>query len=250
MTTAPVRRGAAAGASVLALGALTACGTISDLLPGQDPFLDQSPRSIAKAGFADMREVTSMRVLGSIEDKDNGFTRVDIRLDDTVCTGTLDVPDGTIRVVSTAKGAWFSADDDFWRAQAGASSPQADRVVQQYAGKWVAVGKKERSLLDLCDLDALLSGFTVDKDDTEDSVRAGEVEQVGDADAVPVTGRDGKEQVTAWVSVDAPHRVLKLAPADDEGRPDALYFEEFGQKVVVEPPDKKDIVVLPGGTSV
>ena len=49
-------------------------------------------------------------------------------------------------------------------------------------------------------------------------------------------------RVTAWVDVAAPHHVLKLAPADDGGRPDALYFEEFGADVVAESPEENDVI--------
>ena len=55
----------------------------------------------------------------------------------------------------------------------------------------------------------------------------------------------GKKRTTIWVSVDAPHYVLKTAPAKDKGLPDALYFEEFGVKVVVETPADKDILEVP-----
>ena len=247
MIHARSRRALTAGAGLLALAPLASCGAIGEYLPGQDPFLDQSPRSIAKAGFADMRKVSSMRVLGSVEDKRNGFMRVDLRLDDTDCTGTLDTPDGTIRILRSADGAWFSADDDFWRAKAGGASPQVDKIVREYAGKWAVIGKKERPMLEMCDLDTMLSGFTVEADDTEDTIEVGEVEKIGDADAVPVTGQDGKKRVTVWVAVDAPHRVLKQAPARDTGRPDELFFEEFDADVVVESPTKEDVVVLPSG---
>lgn len=244
MNTARSRRALAGGATLLALSSLTACGAIGDFVLGSDPFLDQSPRSMAKAAFADMREVTSLRVLGSLEDKDNGFTKVDLRLDDSSCAGTLDMPAGTMRIRKNDKGAWLSLDEDFWRTNAG-GSPQADKLVREFADQWSVIGKKDKAILKLCDLDSLLTTFEVDEDDTEDTIEAGEVVLVGDADAVPVTGQDGKERVTAWVSVEAPHRVLKMAPARDEGRPDALYFEEFGADVVVESPAKKDVVTLP-----
>lgn len=244
MNTARTRRAVAAAASVLALTSLNACGAIGDLVPGMDPFLDQSPRSMAKAGFADMRDVTSVRVLGSMEDKKNGFTRVDLRLDDTTCTGTLDMPAGTVRVLKTDQGAWYSFDAKFWRSAAG-NSPQGDKLVRQYASRWSVIGADDKPLLKLCDLDTVLSGFTVDGDDSEETIEAGEVVQVGEADAVPVTGQDGKDRVTAWISVAAPHLVLKMAPAKDTGRPDVLYFEEFGAKVVAESPAKKDVVVFP-----
>ena len=117
-------------------------------------------------------------------------------------------------------------------------------MVRSYAGRWSAIGAKD-STLSLCNLDEILDAFSLDKNDTEDTIDAREVVELGGSDVVPVTGQEGKKRVTAWVSVDGPHRVLKMAPAKDTGRPDELFFEEFGAKVVVESPDKKDIVVLP-----
>lgn len=119
-----------------------------------------------------MRKVTSMRVFGSQEDKKNGFTRVDLRLDETSCTDTLDSAGGSIRALKNADGARFSADDDPWRMQAG-SSPAADEVVRDYAGRWSAIGGNN-PLLDLCDLDALLEGFAMEDDDTVDTIEASE----------------------------------------------------------------------------
>lgn len=245
MNTAAIGRAtAAAGASFAALIALGGCGPIGDLRLGQDPFLDQSPRNIAKAAFADMREVRSVRVLGSQENKEAGFTRIDLRLDDTNCVGSLTTADGTIRVRKNAEGGWFSADKNFWRSQIGSSS-RAEELAKSYADKWTAIGPKNE-LFNLCDLDEFMDSFALDEEDTGDSIEAGEVVQVGGADAVPVTGQDGKKRVTAWVAVEAPHRVLKMAPARDTGRPDELFFEEFGAKVVVETPADKDVVELPG----
>ena len=240
MNTAPARRLIAVGCSVLAL---SACG--SSFMQRTDAFVEKSPHDIAQAGFDDMRKVSSMRVIGSQETKDYGFTRVDLRLDDTSCTGTLDSAGGTIRVLKNADGSWFTADSAFWRSQTG-STPQADQAIKRYAGQWSAIGRKN-PLLDLCDIGAMRDAFALDGDDTEGSIDAGEVGEVGGSAAVPLTGRDGKDVVTVWVAVDAPHHVLKMAPAHDSGRPDALYFEEFGVKVVAESPDKKDIVTLPGG---
>ena len=249
MKTAPTRRAVAAGTAILALSSLNACGAIGDLVPGNNAFVEQGPRKVAKAGFDEMRDLTSMRVLGSMEDKRFGFTRIDIKLDDTNCTGTLDTAEGSIRVTKTADEAWFSADEDFWQANIGVQSPQADRLIRKYAGNWSSIGKDDKKILGLCDLDNYRGSFTLDKTDTDDTLKMGEVVEVGDADAVPITGRDGKELVTVWIGVDAPHRVLKIAPARDTGREDALYFEEFGLNVVVKTPAKKDIVVLPQGQS-
>ena len=94
-------------------------------------------------------------------------------------------------------------------------------------------------------LERLIAAFELDADDTDDTIEVGEVEEIGGINAVALTGQDGKERVTAWVAVTAPHRVLKMAPADDTGRPDELFFEEFGADVVAESPSRKDIVTLP-----
>jgi hypothetical protein len=225
--TTPRRTSAAAAAAAFVL---TSCG----MLPGDPDFLDQSPRSMAKAAFADMRNVSSVRILGSLE-SDAGFMRVDLRVDDTSCAGNLDLAVGNMRLRKNSHGAWFSGDENFWRAST--SSARAD----SYAGAWVAI-PQENGMLELCDLDALLDSFKLDKDDTEDTIEVGEVEKIGDADAVALTGQEGKERTTVWVAVESPHRVLKMAPADDTGRPDELYFEEFGAVVVAESPPEKRVV--------
>ena len=199
---------------------------------------------MAKASFDDMQDVTSMRVLGSQERKKDGFTRLDIRLNASRCSASVDMPAGTLRILKNADGAWFSVDDDFLRSTAG-SSPQAEKFARTYAGKWSVI-KEKSPVLGFCDFDKMLGAVALDRQDTDDTIEVGEVVQVGDADAVPVTGQNGKERVTVWVAVDAPHRVLKLGPAKDTGRRDELYFEEFGVDVEAESPAKKDLVVIPG----
>ncbi|MFC7725131.1 hypothetical protein ACFQW6_08440 [Nocardioides sp. GCM10028917] len=231
MNAVSLRRAAAVGASLLAL---TACSVLS---PGSE-FLDQGPRGMAEAAFSDMREVTSMRVLGS-QEGDVGFTRVDLKVDKSSCVGSLDADGGGIQIIKNADGAWFKGNANFWLAR-GAPPQRAD----QLSGGWLVIEGKDK-LLELCDLEALLESFELHEDDTDETIEVGEVEEIGDADAVALTGQDGKERVTAWVAVTTPHRVLKMAPADDGGRPDELYFEEFGVDVVAESPAKRDIVTLP-----
>ena len=242
MSTAPSRRATAVGASVLAL---TGC---SAMMAG-DGFLEQSPRSMAKDAFADMQKVTSMRILGRT-DADTGPIRVDMRVDGTSCAGNLDTDDGRIQIVKNDDGAWFKAEPRFWRTQA--SSRQAgEAAAKAYADSWVVLeptkGKKGKgALLEMCDLDALLAEFELDADDTKRSIEAGEVVQVDDQAAVPLTGHDGTERITVWVAVAPPHRVLKLAPEKDKGMPDALIFDDVGDDVVADTPPAKDIVTIPG----
>lgn len=236
MHTTPSRRAAAALASVLAL---SACGSLSS----GDDFLDENPRSMAKTAFADTRKATSMRILGSLEGEgDLGFMRVDIRIDHTSCNARIKSEDGDIQIIKNPEGAWMQADEQFWRAQAP-SFQVADKVAA-YSGSWIAMEEKgDRTKL--CDLDDLLRQFKVDKHDTKGTLDVGEVEEIGGVDAVPLTGRDKKEYVTVWAAVEAPHRVVKIAPKDDRGMPDELFFD-YDVHVLAETPDKKDIITIPG----
>ncbi len=220
--------------------AVSSCGRLSS----DDEFLDQSPRAMAKTAFRDMRAVTSLRMLGSA-DTDVGLTRVDVRLDADSCVGSLDTSEGGFRLVKNSDGAWFNADNEFWRSQAP-TRQQGETLIAAYAGSWVELDGKT-DIGEFCDLDGLLSNFKLDKSDTEDRIDGGEVEKVGDADAVALDGRDGKERITVWVAVDAPHHVLKMAPTNDTGEAEALYFEEFGVDVVAETPAKDDIAKISTG---
>ena len=92
-----------------------------------------------------------------------------------------------------------------------------------------------------------LGSFQVDEDDTDESLSKGEIEAIGDRKAIAVTGGEGKDRVTAWVAIDAPHLVLKMAPVRQGAFEEALFFEEFGGEVDAETPKKADIVSLPKG---
>jgi hypothetical protein len=240
MNATQIARALAAGASLVALASLTACGAIEGFIPGRDPFLDQSPRSIAKAAFADMRKVTSLRILGDTEDRKNGRMGVDVSVGKSGCSGSITTEDGGFQIRQNDDGAWVRGDEDFVRAQAGSPS-QADAAWKKLRGTWVPLDGKD-AYLELCDLDELLANFTLDESDTSETIDADTVVQVGDADAIPLTGQDGRKLTTIWVAVADPHHVLKMAPARDTGMPDALFFEEFGADVVVETPAKKDIL--------
>ena len=243
MNTVPARRAVAAGASALALSTLTACGTISDFMPGQDPFLDQSARSMAKASFADMQDVGSMRILGDLDSDEFGRMRVDISVGKDGCNGSFELDGkGGFQLRHNDDGTWLRADERFWQTQMDTRA-QGDQAWRTIRNRWLVVDDKDEKddYRELCDLDRVLAEFELDPEDTEDSLEAGAVAEVGDSDAVPLTGGKGSKRTTMWVSLDAPHHVLKMAPAKDKGLPDALYFEEFGVKVVVETPGKKEI---------
>ena len=241
MKSTSVLSAAAATAAVLLT---TACGSLpgaGGLLGRHSEFLDQSAVDIAEASFSDMRKVTSLRLLGSVDTDQYGMADIDIRLDGTDCKGSFDTDDGDVRFVQVGKSSWLSLDDDMWTSQTS-SDRQADLVLKKYSGTWFAGGKKD--LTQLCDIKKFLSGFKVDERD-RGGVEVGDVEKVGDLDAIPLSGRDGKKQCTVWVSVDAPHHVVKMTQRKRGDATEVVYFEEFGVEVDVEAPDKKDVVASP-----
>lgn len=234
MRTAPLGGAAAALAATILL---SSCGVLSD----DDAFLEQAPREIAKVAFKEMRQLSSMRVLGTVDDDQLGPMRVDLKIDASdACVGSLHTGRGNLDFVQNAKGAWFRGDERFLRSLSGATEQTAATLGRS----WFEAGKDD-DLSRLCSWRDLVGDFRVAKDDTVERIDEDEVEEVGGADAVPITGRDGKEPTTAWVSVKAPHRVLKMAPLRTTGEIEELYFEEFDLDVVARTPPRKDIVGLP-----
>ena len=227
-----------AAVAALALVALSGCSLLSD----ENDFTRQSARSIAEQSFEGMKDVTSVRLLGTVRMK-MGVVRVDLRVDDTSCTGTFGTPQGELRVRRTADGVWFQAEDDYWRAES--SSPEHARaVIARFGGKWVVM-EGQKDLERYCTLADFMEGFHLDKSDTEDTLDKGEIVKIGEDHAIAVTGSDGKERVTTWIDIEAPHHVLKIAPARETAAHEELFIEEFGTDVEVTTPPKKDIVRAP-----
>lgn len=237
MTLAPPGRAMSLAVVVLVLS------SCSSLPGGDSDFVEQGPRAIAKAAFKEMRDVESLRMLGSVDTDDDGIARVDLRLDGRGnCTGSMTFDAGTLRVVRNDMGAWFTADERYWRSLASSPAQEA-QLMATLRGSWVQL-EEDDDVAELCDLQRLLDSFRLTKQDTADTLSKGEVEQVGETDAIAITGRNGKESVTAWVSVEAPHHVLKVAPANDTGELEELFLEEFDRLVVADSPPKRDIVDL------
>ena len=111
-----------AGGRLVASDAAVPGGVRRAGLRGHDDFLEQGASSIAKAASDGMSKVSSMRVIGSQEDKELGFTRIDLRLDDTSCTGSPGQCGGTIRVLKNAEEPGSPRDEKFWRTQVGSAT--------------------------------------------------------------------------------------------------------------------------------
>ncbi|GAA5137246.1 hypothetical protein GCM10023339_77310 [Alloalcanivorax gelatiniphagus] len=234
MNTAPLTRVTAVLTAALVL---SACGIVDE----DDDFLDQGPRNMAKAAFAEMRQTTSLRILGTIEDE-SGRTRVDISVGDTGCIARFWADEGQLSLIKNTDGAWLQADARFWRSEA--SSPREAEMLSPYSDSWITV-RDENEFTGLCDLKSFVKNFTVTEKDTDDTIRVGDVEEVGGEDAVPLHGRGKKGRATVWVAVDAPHHVVKMVLRKG-GKKQELFLSHFGIGVDAEAPRKKDTVVIPG----
>ena len=236
MNHASTRRAAIAAAAGLVL---SACGNSA-----ADKFLSRSPDDIVKTSLEAMREVESMRLLG-IAETDSGMARFDMKINASSCVGSFDTADGGLQVIKNSDGAWFYADEQFWNSQSTTPTHAAE-VRRIFSGSWVAIeGKNDWE--ELCDFDALLDGFKVDKvlEDNGDRIESDDIEQIGDTDAVPIEGRGGRKRATAWIDVAAPHHIVKMTLSNGSAQPDEFYLEEFGVEFVAETPDKEDIVTVP-----
>lgn len=218
---------------------LSACGGPA----GADPeFLGQSPRAITKTAFAQMRSLTSVRILGTVMTTD-GRIRIDLKADDQGgCTGSLRLNHGSARFIHTPEGTWLKADESFWRANA--QSPKHLRQIQASLGtSWTQAPAKTADFEGLCSATTMLVEFKARKDGGEGRFSKGDVELIGETEAIAINKKGGGHSSTVWVSVATPHRVVKLASREG-GNPTTLSFEDFGVAVDAEAPHEDDVVEL------
>lgn len=76
----------------------SACGTVEGVLDNgvfarRNEFTEQNGLAIAQVAFKEMRDVSSLRLLGTTETS-VGTIRVDIRMDESNCAGTFDTSSG------------------------------------------------------------------------------------------------------------------------------------------------------------
>lgn len=228
---------AAIGAAATLL--LAACGAPA----AADPeFLAQSPRAIIKTAFAEMNDLTSARILGTVV-TDDGRIKVDVRTDDEgTCTGSLQLERGRTQFIHTAETTWLKPDEDYW--QASARSPQQARQIMARIGtSWTVAPPQSVDVDRICHPPSLLDGFKARKDGGEGRLSKGAVELIGDTEAIEINEKGGGQSSTVWVSVTSPHRVVRIQ-SRERGVGEAVSFEEFGVEVSAETPAPDDVVDL------
>ncbi|PUA82925.1 hypothetical protein [Nocardioides currus] len=225
------------GTALVGTALLTSCGSTTT---PDDPFLDQSPRAITRTAMAAMDDVTSVRLLGTLH-TDRGRVRIDVRVDDGGrCAGSFDGDRGGARFVSSDDGTWAQPDETFWRTST-ATSREAEKVMREVGTSWVSLADGAVDVDELCGTKAILGGFKGRKDGGEGRLSKGDVELVGDTQAVAVRAKGRGQAATMWVEVEEPHRVVKII-SRDHGRPQSISFEEFGTEVTAEAPPADEVL--------
>lgn len=240
--------------SITALGAvatlllLTGCAEKSQADPD---FLAQSPRAITKTAFAEIADLTSVRILGTMA-LDEGLVRVDLTTDNEgSCAGSFTLPGGGTRFIRTDETTWLQPDKDYWNAVAPtpqvarkivtALRPDRLRGTTQAQSAWTPAPAGTVDVDHLCNAAALLEDFKARKDGGEGRLSKGAVELVGETEAIAINEKGGGKSSTVWVAVTAPHRVVKVTKRG-RGQVETASFEEFGIEVDAEPPAEDDVV--------
>lgn len=222
---------------VASLLAFSGCG-------GEEPVVvEKNPRTITKDAFAEMAELDSVRIIGTVRPAD-GQARIDVRTDrDGSCAGSLALERGRVQFVHTAEDqTWIKGDRDFWLAEL--ASPQAaDRAIKRLGSAWATVATDPVDFDAYCAIDPLLADFKTYKDGGAGRLSKGEVELLGESQTIPVRLKGGGQQSTIWVSVAEPFRVVKIVSRDSM-RPVNVTFEEFDVPVDAAAPSEDDVVEL------
>src|SRR5919106_2386500 len=118
-------------ATLTAVFLLSACGS------GSDPYEDTSPNDIAKDVADAMKEVTSLRMAGTLT-QDGQTIDVDLAMSASGnCEGQMSLEgQGSFELIVTDGDGFIKPDEEFWRTQGG---PQADALIETVGDKWVAV---------------------------------------------------------------------------------------------------------------
>jgi hypothetical protein len=224
--------------TALTLGAMTGCSVYQDFTTSG--FAKQEPDAIVAAASKAMLDVTSMRLTGQVRSHGRSvFVDISVAEGD-LCRGTMRIEGANVDIRRVGAKAWVR----------GESGPGA--AAKAPAGMWVPTDDK--AVLQLCDLRTQLKEFTVadpgeegragTTDDLEAYVPStvGEETSLDGVKVVPLSGRPGGEhEETSWVRVDAPHYVVRIesTSANNGG---SLYYSAFNDEVLVEAPDRKDVL--------
>lgn len=238
--------GTAALGAAATLLILSACGGSADA-----EFVDQSPRAITRTAFAEMANVTTVRLLGTV-DVDGRRVRMDVSTDNAGnCLGSFMLAGGGTKFIRTDDTTWLQPDEDYWKALAP-TPQQARKVIAKLRPKqppgtaqldsaWTLAPGGTVDVDQFCNASALLDGFEAYKDGGSGRLSKDSIDLIGDTQAIAVNEKGNGQSSTVWVSVAAPHHVVKIVKRE-KGVAETVSLEEFGIEVNAEPPAEDDVV--------
>ncbi|MFJ5217908.1 hypothetical protein ACIP98_24700 [Streptomyces sp. NPDC088354] len=230
----------AVGCSAAAL-TIAACGPLGSgkAEPASTALADQPASVIGTKSLAAMKSASTMTVdLDGITD--GKPMKYHMAMSDTGdCQGNLTMEGGNVRMVKSGPSLYMKGDDAFWSSQ-GADGKAAQEVIGKRWMKTKASGPDSKEFLQACDLKAFLA--ELDKEEGgDDGGTKGEPVTVDGTPALPITGKDGAETITAYIATQGKPYMLKVVTKGGK-EPGTLRFTDFDKPVDIKAPAAKDVV--------
>jgi hypothetical protein len=227
--------------AVMAVLTLSACSDVSEAVrkAASDKFEDQSGNEILTESYDAMGTLTSVHIVGEIEDPVDGDLSLDLRLDDEGhCSGWIDDGTGKLEVLVNDTNAYLKATPEVIESSMG-----LDAETAQFMGnKWLLLPPADAaSFAEVCSLDEFLGDIASD-DMVADLADAGDVSEIDGEKVVAVTNplEDGSEEII-YVQVDGEHYAVKITSEEPF---ENITFAEFNEDYNFPDPPKDEILDL------
>lgn len=204
--------------------------------PSGEPLEGKSPTEIKDAVSAEMEDVKSLNMAGTIT-QDGELMSMDLSLDTTGrCQGTMEMQGGRAEMVSDGTDMYMKGNEQFWIASSGQANPDQS-LLDMFTDKWVRMAGSADDSKEFCDLSVMLDEFVGSDSSSADFTVAGTTLHQG-TQAVRLVSDDGG---TMLVANEAPHHVLKLISVGDE--PGEFEFSHYNEGLTLNIP--KDYIDIP-----
>ena len=245
-----VKRGALAAAVGAVVVALAGCGAVDSI---RYPYAKEDGEKILADAVRATSEVTSVRISGYVDARGEPRTHFNVlTAENGNCGGTMTFSTADFDIVITPKAVYLKGSAASWQQHPDLTREQGIVVGPVLADEWVELDPvKGTNPHDFC---SLLDEFT-DPDEESGSGKGSdedageeEVDNLGLTDAtgmktVKLEVSDDKRSTDAWVAVEEPHYLVKVAREEGD-RTGEFVFSDFDFKGEVRVPDKKDVIVL------
>ncbi|MDT0202527.1 hypothetical protein [Nocardioides sp. AE5] len=228
--------GAVAGKPATGTGSTS--GTTTN---GENPFEGKSDREIQQLILDGMADVDSLRLSGNIVDESGDNVAMVFVLDrGGNCDGSMTLGGARADIKSDGSFSYMRGDRAFWLSIAG-DQQAADAVLAALQDRWVRMpADSEDGFNDICDLDLFLEEFAAIEGSSH--LEPGEVKQVDGHEAIElVEDNGGGETTTLWVTVEAPHRIVRMSSQGGD-EPGEFQLSKYNEPVNVQVPGPGEYV--------